>query len=61
MPAGLRVEPFASTERLQYAGRTPQTKPFTEELARLLGYSAPKGDGETWAPVIAQALLAKAH
>lgn len=42
-------------------GGRPKTKPLTEELARLLEQKAPNGKGETWAVVVAQALLLKAR
>lgn len=37
-----------------------QRKPITEELARLLGEQPPNANGDTWATMIAKALLAKA-
>jgi hypothetical protein len=41
-------------------GGRPKTKPLTEELERLLGEQAPKGKGQTWAAVIAEALVKRA-
>ncbi|MGB8888853.1 MAG: DUF5681 domain-containing protein [Candidatus Korobacteraceae bacterium] len=42
------------------AGGRPKTKLLTDELERLLGEKAPKGKGQTWAAVIAEALLKRA-
>jgi hypothetical protein len=41
-------------------GGRPKSKPLTEELERLLEQKPPKGKGETWAALIAQALVVKA-
>lgn len=38
----------------------PKKKPLTEELERLLAEDAPKGKGQTWAAVIAEALVKRA-
>jgi hypothetical protein len=42
-------------------GGRPKTKPLTGEIERLLEQEAPKGKGQTWARVIAEALLTKAR
>jgi hypothetical protein len=42
-------------------GGRPKTKPLTSELERLLEQEAPKAKGQTWASVIAEALLVKAR
>lgn len=41
-------------------GGRPTKKPITEELERLLAGEAPNGKGQTWATVIAEALLHEA-
>ena len=41
-------------------GGGPKTRPLTEELERLLGQEAPKSKGQTWAAVIAEALVRRA-
>jgi hypothetical protein len=41
-------------------GGRPKKKQVTEELERLLAEEAPNGNGQTWATVIAQALLRRA-
>jgi hypothetical protein len=41
-------------------GGRPKTKPLTEEIERLLEQEAPTSKGQTWASLIAQALLTKA-
>jgi hypothetical protein len=42
-------------------GGRPRTKPITEELERLLQEEAPNDNGQTWAAVIAEALLHQAR
>jgi Family of unknown function (DUF5681) len=42
-------------------GGRPKTKQLTSELERLLEEEAPKANGQTWATVIAEALLTKAR
>jgi hypothetical protein len=54
------LKPWKPGESGNPGGR-PRTKPITEELQRLLDQEAPKGDGATWAEVIALALLLKAR
>jgi hypothetical protein len=54
------LKPWKRGESGNPGGR-PKTKPLTEELARLLEQEAPNGKGDTWAVVIAQALLTKAR
>ena len=41
-------------------GGRPHAKPLTEEIERQLGQEAPNGKGQTWAAVIAKALLTRA-
>jgi hypothetical protein len=41
-------------------GGRPKLKPLTEELERLLEQEAPKSKGQTWAAVIAEALVKRA-
>jgi hypothetical protein len=60
MPNAQNLKPWPKGVSGNPGGR-PKTKPFTEELARLLEQKAPKGRGQTWAAVIAQALLLKAR
>ena len=42
-------------------GGRPRTRPFTDELTRLLEHDAPNANGKSWAMVIAEALLRKAR
>jgi hypothetical protein len=42
-------------------GGRPKKKPITEELERLLADEVPNGKGQTWATVIAEALLHEAR
>ena len=42
-------------------GGRPKKKPITEELERLLADEVPNGNGQTWATVIAEALLHEAR
>jgi hypothetical protein len=51
--------PWKPGESGNLAGR-PKTKPLTDELQRLLGEEAPKGKGQTWAALIAEALVKRA-
>ena len=41
-------------------GGRPKTKPVTEELERLLQQEAPEKNGQTWAALIAEALVRRA-
>ena len=41
-------------------GGRPRKQPITEELQRLLGEVAPNSQGQTWATLIAEALLQQA-
>ena len=54
------LKPWKPGESGNPGGR-PKTKPLTEELQRLLKQEAPKGEGRTWAALIAEALLTKAR
>lgn len=42
-------------------GGRPKSKPLTDELLRFLEQEAPKGKGQTWASLIAEALVKKAR
>ena len=54
------LKPWKPGESGNPGGR-PKTKPLTSELERLLEEEAPKAKGQTWAALIAQALLRKAR
>lgn len=51
--------PWKPGESGNLAGR-PKAKPLTDELRRLLEQEAPKGRGQTWAALIAEALVKRA-
>ena len=42
------------------SGGRPKMKPVTEELERLLQQEAPEKNGQTWAALIAEALVRRA-
>lgn len=54
------LKPWKPGESGNPGGR-PKTKLLTSELQRLLEQEAPKSNGQTWATVIAEALLVKAR